>query len=245
MFDHLQGLPIGFFQTVRGGSLLSSFSSDLATVENAASMAIPWGLLPGLECIFRSVLLLAMDWRLGLATMTLWPWTILAPRFSASRARAAGTSRNASEGRLLAELQENLAVQPVVKAFGLEQLRIASFAKYNRTWSESTTRAGMANALLERSTTSGILLIQVVVLALGAWMAFHHQITIGTLVSFQALLLLLSNNLLYIMQYMPSVVQAREAMARVEDLLAVERRVAETRVRRKRRGTLAALNSGK
>ena len=66
----------------------------------------------------------------------------------------------------------------------------------------------MANSLLERSTTTGILFIQVGVLGLGGWMAVHQRITIGTLVSFQTLLLLLSNNLLYVMQYMPALIRA-------------------------------------
>ncbi len=63
----------------------------------------------------------------------------------------------------------------------------------------------MANSLLERSTTTDILLIQVGVLAMGAMDGRSTSASpSGTLVSFQALLLLLSNNLLYVMQFMPS-----------------------------------------
>lgn len=227
MFDHMQVLSIGFFQSGRGGGVLSNFSNDIATVENAASMAIPWGLLPGFECIFSSILLFAMDWRLWLAAMLLWPWTILAPRLFTAKAASANAARHEREAALLAELQENLTVQPVVKAFGLEGLRIASFGRLNRAWAAGATRAGLANSMVERSTTTGILLIQVGVLGLGAWMAGQHRITIGTLVSFQALLLLLSNNLLYVMQYMPSLIQARGAMSRIEELLAIEPQIQE------------------
>ncbi|HEY4084966.1 MAG TPA: ATP-binding cassette domain-containing protein [Bryobacteraceae bacterium] len=227
MFDHMQALSIGFFQSGRGGGVLSNFSNDIATVENAASMAIPWGLLPGFECVFSSILLLAMDWRLWLAAMLLWPWTMLAPRLFTAKAARANAARHEKEAALLAELQENLTVQPVVKAFGLERLRIASFGRLNGAWAAGAARAGMANAMVERSTTTGILLIQVGVLGLGAWMAGEHRITIGTLVSFQALLLLLSNNLLYVMQYMPSLIQARGAMTRIEELLAIEPQIQE------------------
>src|SRR6201999_2394222 len=217
----------GFFQSGRGGGVLSNFSNDIATAENAASMAIAWGLLPGFECIFSSVLLFAMDRQLWLAAMLLWPWTILAPRLFTARAATANAMRHEREAALLAELQENLTVQPVVKAFGLETLRIASFAGLNRGWAAGAARAGMANSLVERSTTTGILLIQVAVLGLGAWMAVHQRITIGTLVSFQALLLLLSNNLLYVMQYVPVLIQARGAISRIDGLLAIAPQVKE------------------
>ncbi len=227
MFEHMQVLSLGFFQSGRGGGVLSNFSHDIATVENAASMAVAWGLLPGFECIFSSILLFTMDRQLWVAAMLLWPWTILAPRLFTARAARANAVRHEREAALLAELQENLTVQPVVKAFGLETLRIASFAGLNRAWATGATRAGLANSMVERSTTTGILLIQVGVLGLGAWMAGHHRITIGTLVSFQALLLLLSNNLLYVMQYVPSLIQARGAMSRIEDLLAVAPQIQE------------------
>ena len=145
------------------------------------------------------------------------------------RGQTRPTRRDTTEtAALLAELQENLTVQPVVKAFGLETLRSASFAKLNRAWARGAADAGMANALLERSTSTGILLIQVAVLGLGAWMAVHQRITVGTLVSFQALLLLLSNNLLYVMQYMPSLIQARGAMSRIEELLAIAPQVKDS-----------------
>jgi ATP-binding cassette subfamily B protein len=228
MFGHLQGLSIDFFNRPgSAGEVLSHFSNDLAAIGNAASMAIPWGLLPGFECVFATVLLLLLNWKLWLAAMTLWPWVIFAPRIFAGRADEENETRYRSEAALLAELQENLAVQPVIKAFSLEGARISLFAGRNSAWSEVAARAGVVNSLLERSTTSGILLIQVAVLGLGAWMTFNRQMTIGTLVSFQALLLLFANNLLYVMQYMPSVIQARGALSRIEELLATAPKVRE------------------
>jgi ATP-binding cassette subfamily B protein len=226
MFEHLQGLSLDFFnRSGRSGALLAHFSNDLSALENAASMAIAWGLLPGLECGFATLLLFLLNWKLSLAAMVLWPWVLLGPRMFARRAHEANENRHRADAALLADLQENLAAQPVIKAFSLERARIRLFSGKNRTWSETARRAGTANAMLERSTTSGILLIQVAVLGLGAWMSFKHTITVGTLVSFEALLLLLANNLLYAMQYMPYVVQARGALARIENLLAMAPKV--------------------
>ena len=116
-------------------------------------MAIPWGLLPGFECVFATVLLLLLNWKLWFAAMTLWPWVMLAPRMFAGRAGSENEARHQGEAALLAELQENLAAQPVIKAFSLEQTRILSFAGKNRVWSENAARAGTVNSLLERSTT--------------------------------------------------------------------------------------------
>jgi ATP-binding cassette, subfamily B, bacterial len=228
MFEHLQRLSIEFFnRSGSSGAVLSHFSNDLTAFENAASMAIPWGLLPAFECVFATVLLFLLNWKLWLAAMTLWPWVILAPRMLAGKVDEENEARHRGEAALLAELQENLSAQPVIKAFSLERTRIRLFSLKNSAWSESAARAGTVNSMLERSTTSGILLIQVAVLGLGAWMSFEHQMTIGTLVSFQALLLLLANNLLYVMQYVPSVIHARGGLSRIENLLATAPKVLE------------------
>ena len=133
MFEHLQRLSIEFFnRSGNSGVVVSHFSSDLSAIDNAASMAIPWGLLPGFECIFATVLLFLLNWKLWLAAMALWPWVFLVPRIFAGKAGAENQARHRSEAALLAELQENLSVQPVIKAFCLERPRMQSFAIRNR-----------------------------------------------------------------------------------------------------------------
>src|SRR5262249_20597548 len=46
MFNHLQWLSMDFYARTRVGSILSRFSGDLAAVEIALAMALPWGVLP-------------------------------------------------------------------------------------------------------------------------------------------------------------------------------------------------------
>src|SRR5262249_34479243 len=79
MFDHLQRLSIGSHMRMEPGAVMSRFSSDLTSLENAMGMAIPWGLLPGCEAVISAALLLMLDWRLACVGLILWPWTILVP----------------------------------------------------------------------------------------------------------------------------------------------------------------------
>ena len=219
MFDHLQNLSLRAHARRSSGELLSRFSNDLAAVENAMTMAIPWGILPSLDAALSTVLLLVLDWRLGLVAITLWPWTILAPRPFTQRAIDASVVRKDNESRMLGRLAENLSAQPLVKAFNLHSVVGRKFADINQAVASSSASSSFGASLMERSTTTGILLIQVAVLGLSGYMAFHGSITIGTLVSFQGLLLILSSSLLYVMQYAPNVVQASGAWSRIQSLL--------------------------
>ena len=67
-----------------------------------------------------------------------------------------------------------------------------------------------------------------VVLGVGALMAFEGQLTIGTLVSFQSLFLTLSWSLSYVTQYVPNLVLASGGLQRIDTLLATTPLVADS-----------------
>jgi len=62
--------------------------------------------------------------------------------------------------------------------------------------------------------------VQVVVIGVGAWLAFSGSLTIGTLAAFQALWLSVSTSLLYASQYSRDVLPARAGLRRIDKFLA-------------------------
>jgi ATP-binding cassette subfamily B protein len=163
--------------------------------------------------------MLWLDWRAGLAGLMFWPWIILAPRIPAARITRASEACKEDEKRVLGALKENLAAQAIVRAFSLEQAGIASFRKRNDRLSRSTMRAGLLSAFMERFTGAGILGIQTFLLALSAWLAFEKQMTMGTLVALQMLAAILSNALLFIIEFVPSISIGKAAYLRIEKSL--------------------------
>lgn len=220
MFERLQRVSMSFHSHARTADLLDRFSSDFAALENTVGLAIPWGVLPGLEALLSTGLMLWLDWRAGLAGLMLWPWIILAPRIPAARITRAGEACREDEMRVLGALKENLAAQAVVRAFSLEQAGIAGFRKRNERLSRSTMRAGLLSAFMERFTGAGIIGIQTLLLALSAWLAFEKEMTLGALVALQMLAVILSNALLFMIEFVPSISVGRAAYRRIENSLA-------------------------
>src|SRR6185295_18208378 len=89
----------------------------------------------------------------------------------------------------------------------------------------TSMRVNFLSALLERSASAGIVLLQVVTIGAGAYMAFNGSLSIGKLASFQALFLSLSYALLYVTQYLPALVPAAAGMERIEELLGEHVRI--------------------
>lgn len=198
------------------------FSSDLAAVEHAIVSAVAWALLPSLDVIIGTVLLFVLEWRLALIAALVFPLALVGPHLVAPRAMRASRSRKNSEAAVLSDVQENIAARLMVRAFGLEAMVRDRFVRRVDSLVAGSTRTGFLGALVERSAGIGILFLQVVVLGIGALMAFEGMLTIGTLVSFQSLFMSVSWSLSYVTQYVPNLIVAAGGLQRIDEYLAAE-----------------------
>lgn len=219
MFNHLQFLSMDYYARTQVGDILARFSTDMAGIEHSLTLAIPWGIVPALDVAVSTVLLFALDWRLALVAMLVWPFCLIGPQVFAPRATVASYQRKQDEANAITVIQENVSAQSVVKAYGLERPAISSFGKRNTDLLKSSVRLSFLSALMERSAGIGILILQVLIISVGAYMAFQGYLTIGTLVSFQALFLMLSYGLYNVAQFLPTLVQAGGGMRRIEELM--------------------------
>ncbi len=230
MFHQLQGLSMDFFGRSKTGEILSRFSGDLAGVENFLATALPWGVLPLLEVLASTALLFALDYRLALIAMLIYPLSLIGPRIFAPRAVSLSYQKKERESSALSAVQEAVLAQPVVKAYGLELPLLAGFCQHNTDLFHSSVRVGFLSALVERSAGITILLLNVAIIGIGAWRAFQGHLSIGAFVSFETVFLTLSYSLSYLSQYAPSLVQAASSMQHIERMLAQRPRIVDATV---------------
>ena len=219
LYEHLQFLSMDFYARAQAGDLLARFSTDLAAIEQSLILAIPWGVVPSLDVVLSCVLLFWLNWPLALVAMLIWPLCLTGPRLFGPRASRASYFRKEEEARTASMIQENILAQGTVKAFGLEGLSLAQFAQQNTELLKVTSRLSFLSAMMERSAGIGILVLQVLIISVGAVMVFRGGLTIGTLAAFQAIFLNLSYGLYNVAQYVPQMIQAEGGMRRIEELL--------------------------
>ena len=220
LFHKLQQLSPAAHAKTTTGALLARFSNDLAAVDNALGIAVIWGVLPGIDCVLGTVILLVLDWRLGLLASLVWPWCVLMPARIARRAAPAAEVRKQREADLLEVIHEEVSTQALVRAYGLQRLSLMRFFQHEAALYASSVESAYLTALMDQSAISGILLLQVLTLGLGAWLAFSGYTTIGTLAAFQALFIGVSTSLLYFTQYLRGLLPARAGMHRIDRFLA-------------------------
>src|SRR5260221_14138942 len=116
-------------------------------------------------------------------------------------------------------VQESVAAQAVVKAFSLQRRSVGWFTMRNQEVRLKTASAGFLSTMVERTVTISVLLLHLVVLAIGAYLATKGQITIGTFVTFESAFWEVSYNIAHIMHFIPVSIQSAAAVRHIQELL--------------------------
>jgi ATP-binding cassette, subfamily B, bacterial len=227
MFRHFQRLSIGFYARAQMGDLLSRFSTDLAAIENAVVLGVPGALLCVSNIIFSTCVLFAIDWRLALGAMIGLPFCIIGPRILGPRALAVGHQLRGEQAALANIIQENLGAQQIVKAFSLKQSVLASFAGQADRVVRLATRFNFLSYVTERSPNIGMLMFNVLLISGGSYLAYLGSLSVGSLVSFNALFIMVSSSVMGLTAVTPTLLQATGGMQRVRELLEERPAVAE------------------
>ncbi|HEY9856740.1 MAG TPA: ABC transporter ATP-binding protein, partial [Stenomitos sp.] len=220
LYTHLQQLSLNFFRRKKVPNILATFSGDLAPIEQVVALTAAGFVAPVMDLFMSVGLIFTLDWRLALVAMLIWPLTLLGPRFVSPHASLASYRYKTEEAKVLSYVEENLSAQEVIKAFALEKHAVSGFRRHAGLLMQRGARMGFLSGSVERSAFIGISIFQVLVIAVGAYLAFLGQITVGTFVSFQALTATLSSAVAIVMNFLPGLLKAAGGMQRLEDILA-------------------------
>src|SRR5450432_2328349 len=206
LFEHVQNLPSAYFARTKRGEILSRFSVDLSAFEGSVKSFANSAALPLLELIAGIVLMV-------------FPITLIGPRMLTPKAVQANYEQKLNESALLGMVQENIAAQAVIKAFTLQRRAFGWFNMRNDDARDKIAAAMFLSTMVERTVTISVLLLHLVVLAIGAYLATKGQITIGTFVTFESAFWEVSYNIAHLMHFIPVSIQSAAAVRHIQELL--------------------------
>jgi len=219
LFEHVQNLPSAYFARTKRGEILSRFSIDLSAFEGSIKGFANSAALPFLELIAGIVLMLFLNWQLAAVALLVFPITLIGPRILTPKAVQANYEQKLNESALLGMVQENVAAQAVIKAFSLQRRTMGWFTMRNDEARRKIASAAFLSTMVERTVGISVLLLHLVVLAIGAYLATKGQITIGTFVTFESAFWEVSYNIAHIMHFIPVSIQSAAAVRHIQELL--------------------------
>jgi len=191
LYAHLQRLPVAFHDRWQTGQLLSRVTGDLATIRRFFGFGLVFFVVNATMLVVVEVLLLLTYWPLGLlVALSGLPLTLGSLHFE---------RRYAVEARRVQDLQGELATAAeeaaggirAIKSFGRRRLKLEEFLDRARTLRAAELRKIRVLALFWALIEVQPQTVLGVVVLLGAVAVAHGALTLGGLVAFVSLFLLL------------------------------------------------------
>ena len=219
LFTHLQKLPIGYYQRVRSGDILSRFTVDLIEITGTVSGMVPAAFRSLLSFTISLGIMIYLDWRMTLIFILGVAVFFLSPLLLGNKTEQANLlyKKGLDEGSSL--IQENVKGQAVVKGFNLELSMIDRFKRHAAQLMRLHFRRNFLQDPLLRIPLISLVLLTFVIIGFGSFLAFHDYISVGTFISFTATFLNMSGYLFSISGLLPQLISSSASIRRVDDIL--------------------------
>jgi ABC-type multidrug transport system fused ATPase/permease subunit len=187
LYDHCQNLSFTYINRDHSGRLATLFGNDVAQVAAFLNTVVVTGVM-SLTTLAAGIAILArINWRFGLAVLTIVPLAGLALS-SATRPLKGASRRVQDKAQTLTQhLHDLLSGLREVTAFGQEGVQRE---RLSSTLGESL-RLRMRLALLESVIVGGkgllSMVISVVIIGIGGYLVIRGQTTLGTVVAMRSL----------------------------------------------------------
>lgn len=184
LFEHIQKLGFSFFTKNPAGDLISRFTSDMLSLQNALRMGVS-GPLRDIPQIFILLgILVFRSWELFLLSLILIPIALFLIGQFGRKNNKLTTERLNSFSQMTSLVMETISGIRVVKAFGMEKYETDRFEKANQDllvkYMKTTAITSYSTPLLEIiGAVAGASIVM-----FGGYLIIHDQITGGDFVSF-------------------------------------------------------------
>ncbi|MEG1430633.1 MAG: ABC transporter ATP-binding protein [Oscillospiraceae bacterium] len=148
LFDKLQDLPLSFFDAHSHGELMSRFSNDADTVQEALSQSVVSMVSSVLMFVGLIVMMLVINPILFIVTAVTLTASLLIFKKFGGKSRLYYQQQAAALGKVNGNIQEMIEGLKVVKAFTHEEEAKAEFAELNTVYRDAATKANFYSAAI-------------------------------------------------------------------------------------------------
>jgi ABC-type multidrug transport system fused ATPase/permease subunit len=219
IYDHLQRLSLSFFDKQQTGTLLSTITSDVATIQNFASSNTLNLLVDVLTIIGVLGLMFWLNWDFALIAVAVTPFLLLfVSRFKKAVKKATHEVR-LHQADIVSVVQEGLESVRVVKAYGRESLEDSHLTAVSREAVDAALKARRVKSLLSPIVSIVVALCTAFVLWRGAGLIIKDTMTVGALTVFLAYLNKFFKPVQDLAKNTNAIAQATVALERIQRIL--------------------------
>lgn len=184
IYTHLHDLSLNFFTNQRVGDITSRLTNDVALVRTVASESLVTCLFQAARFLGCVVLVLVLNWRLGVLVLAIMPTATLLSRWVGGRLQKIARQLQDQLAETTAVANEALTSIRLVKAFAREPYEIGRYRKAVKDVFDSSRRAGFVStsfsSIIELLFSSST----IVIFWYGGIQLLSGSLTAGDLIAF-------------------------------------------------------------
>jgi ABC-type multidrug transport system fused ATPase/permease subunit len=183
-YHHLQQLSLRYYDTHQTGSLLSTITSDVQTIQGFASSDTLGILVDLLTIVGMLFIMFWLNWDFTLIAVAIAPFMLLlVSRFKKAVKKATHEVRK-EQSKIVSVVEQGLQSMRVVKAFGRQDLAGADLAEVSHATVDAALKARRVKALLSPIVAVTVALCTAIVLWRGSYLILAGAMTAGALTVF-------------------------------------------------------------
>src|SRR5215471_4792498 len=219
VYHHLERLSFGYYDTHQTGSLLSTISDDVATIQDFASSATLTILIDALTIVGILGMMFWLNWDFALIAVGVTPFLLLfVARFKKAVKKATHEVRK-RQSDIVAVVQQGLESMKAVQAFGRQELEESKLGTASRATVEAALKARRVKSLLSPMVSIVVAMCTGFVLWRGASLALRDIMTVGSLTVFLAYLNKFFKPVQDLAKMTNTIAQAAVALERIRTIL--------------------------
>ena len=188
VYQHLQKLSLGYYSTHESGTILSTLTGDIQTIEGFASSSTLNILVDMLTILCMLGLMFWLNWDFTLIAVAVTPFLLLfVSRFKKAVKKATHEVRK-EQSEIVSVVQQGLQSIQVVKAFGQEKAEETLLYGVSQAAVAAALKARKIKAILSPVVSTTVAVCTAIVLWRGAALILRGSMTVGELTVYLAYL---------------------------------------------------------
>jgi ABC-type multidrug transport system fused ATPase/permease subunit len=222
IYEHLHRLSLRFYDTAKTGTLMSTITSDVATIQSFASSSTLSIVVDVITIIFMVGLMFWLDWDFTLIALAVTPFLLMAVMHFKKAVKEVTRIVRIKQSEVVAVVQEGLGSVRAVKAFGRQDLETAHLEAASHATVEAALKARQVKSLLSPMVSIVVAFCTAIVLWRGTGLIVAGVMTTGALTVYLAYLAKFFKPVKDLASMTSAIAQTTVALERIQKILLAD-----------------------
>jgi len=222
MYEHLHRLSLRFYDNAKSGSLMSTITSDVSTVQAFASSSTLGIVVDLLTIAFMLGLMFWLDWDFTLIAVGVTPFLLLFVMRFKKMVKDVTKIVRVKQSDVVAVVQEGLGSVRAVEAFGRQDLEVAHMTEASHATVEAALKARQVKSLLSPVVSIVVAVCTGIVLWKGTALIIAGTLTAGGLTVYLAYLNKFFKPVKDLASMTTAIAQTTVALERIQKILSAD-----------------------